>query len=313
MGTVEPRYNEHLYSEQIFLVTWRFVIRRFTVVHFQKSCTSWGEVTNRITETSVTIGRHLEKICLGAERHQPQLSSKLKVYRVVELTTLLYAGETRTFYSRHDAQSLLSELPPQTFQNSWQGGNRQGWHPSVCTVLQKAKFRWPATSPGCLKIAATGARLSWQALGWREQKKRFEYCPKAESHKDLEVENPVLGSRELIARTVQPWRRRVITEARAAEKRRTATEEHRKRASQSCSTTHSCLMGSDWPHNLGPRTYRRWSSVWSYGHLRLSKEEQHPFRSDYFLSLQWLTVSLSNNKEVGLCDRIESLSLCRIV
>ena len=155
MGTVEPRYNEHLYSEQIFLVPWRFVIRRFTVVHFQKSCTSWGEVTNRITETSVTIGRHREKICLGAERHQPQLSSKLKVYRVVELTTLLYAGETRTFYSRHDAQSLLSELPPQTSQNSWQGGNRQGWHPSVCTVLQKAKFRWPAMSPGCLKIAAT--------------------------------------------------------------------------------------------------------------------------------------------------------------
>ena len=137
MGTVEPRYNEHLYSEQIFLVPWRFVIRRFTVVHFQKSCTSWGEVTNRITETSVTIGRHLEKICLGAERHQPQLSSKLKVYRVVELTTLLYAGETQTFYSRHDAQSLLSELPPQTSQNSWQGGNRRGWHPSVCTVLLK--------------------------------------------------------------------------------------------------------------------------------------------------------------------------------
>ena len=155
MGTVEPRYNEHLYSEQIFLVPWRFVIRRFTVVHFQKSCTSWGEVTNRITETSVTIGRHREKICLGAERHQPQLTSKLKVYRVVELTTLLYAGETRTFYSRHDAQSLLSELPPQTSQNSWQGGNRRGWHPSVCTVLQKAKFRWPAMSPGCLKIAAT--------------------------------------------------------------------------------------------------------------------------------------------------------------
>ena len=284
MGTVEPRYNEHLYSEQIFLVPWRFVIRRFTVVHFQKSCTSWGEVTNRITETSVTIGRHLEKICLRAERHQPQLSSKLKVYRVVELTTLLYAGETRTFYSRHDAQSLLSELPPQTSQNSWHGGNRRGWHPSVCTVLQKAKFRWPATSPGCLKIAATGARLSWQALGWREQKKRFEYCPKAESHKDLEVENPVLGSRELIARTVQlgveELSLRPVRQENEGPQQKNTENVPRKAAAP-----HTLVSWVQIDLTTNLRTYRRWSSVWSYGHLRLSKEEQHSFRSDYFLSL----------------------------
>lgn len=267
MGTVEPRYNEHPYSEQIFLVPWRFVIRRFTVVHFQKSCTSWGEVTNRITETSVTIGRHREKVCLGAERHQPQLTSKLKVYRVVELTTLLYAGETRTFYSRHDAQSLLSELPPQTSQNSWHGGNRRGWHPSVCTVLQKAKFRWPATSPGCLKIAATvwsAAVMASARLKGTEE--AFRILPQGRVPQRPWSRKPSTWESRANCKDRSTWRRRVITEARAAEKRRTATEEHRKRASQSCSTTHSCLMGSDWPHNqssdLPPLVFslKLWSS-----------------------------------------------------
>ena len=50
--------------------------------------------------------------------------------------------------------------------------------------------RVPENSIHCMESGCQG-----QLSVGGEQKKRFKYCPKAESHKDLEVENPVLGSR----------------------------------------------------------------------------------------------------------------------
>ena len=105
------------------------------------------EVNNRIAKASVTFGRLRENVW---ERIAIRLSTKLKVYHAVVLTTsfllmwdLDCVQQTRT---RQPAQSYPPELPPQTSphqmagQKSWHGGHRKGGHPQ----------RWypPTESPG---------------------------------------------------------------------------------------------------------------------------------------------------------------------
>ena len=59
------------------------------------------EIYNRIAKASSTFGRLLKTVW---ERRELSLITKLKVYRAVVLTTLLYACETWTVYSRHARQ-----------------------------------------------------------------------------------------------------------------------------------------------------------------------------------------------------------------
>ena len=112
------------------------------VVHSQK----WF-ISILIAKASVTFGRLRENVW---ERIAIRLSTKLKVYHAVVLTTssllmwdLDCVQQTRT---RQPAQSYPPELPPQTSphqmagQKSWHGGHRKGGHPQ----------RWhpPTESPG---------------------------------------------------------------------------------------------------------------------------------------------------------------------
>lgn len=106
-------------------------------------------------------------------------------------------------------------------------------------------------SPECLKIAATVWRAAVGASARLEGNRRSvsNTAPRPSPTKTLKSKTQYLGVAILAnCKDRSTWCQRVTTKARAAEKRSTATEEHRKRASQSCSTTHSCLMGSDWPY-----------------------------------------------------------------
>lgn len=117
---------------------------------------------------------------------------------------------------------------------------------------QKAKFRWPAISPECLKIAATVYRtLSEQALGLAGAEETFQILPHTYGVPQRPG-NQKTSNWESQAKDRPTWRRKVPTGATVRQKNDGPQQKHRsrKRAAQSCSTTHSCLMGSDWPHYL---------------------------------------------------------------
>ena len=60
-----------------------------------------NEVNNRIAKASAAFGRLKQQVW---ERRGIRTETKLKVYRAIVLTTLLYACETWTVYSRHVLQ-----------------------------------------------------------------------------------------------------------------------------------------------------------------------------------------------------------------
>lgn len=60
-----------------------------------------AEINKRIAKASSAFGRMREKVW---ERRGTSTTTKLKVYKAVVLTTLLYACETCTFYRRHENQ-----------------------------------------------------------------------------------------------------------------------------------------------------------------------------------------------------------------
>ena len=64
-----------------------------------------AEINNRISKASSTFRRLREKVW---ERRGISLETKLKVYRAVVLTTLLYGSETWTVYRRHERSSTTS-------------------------------------------------------------------------------------------------------------------------------------------------------------------------------------------------------------
>ena len=64
-----------------------------------------AEINNRVAKASAAFGRLRENVW---ERRGLSLTTKLKVYRAVVLTTLLYACETWTVYSRRSSSSSTS-------------------------------------------------------------------------------------------------------------------------------------------------------------------------------------------------------------
>ena len=83
------------------------VVETFTYLGSTLSCTANidAEINNRISKASSTFRRLREKVW---ERRGISLETKLKVYRAVVLTTLLYGSETWTVYRRHERSSTTS-------------------------------------------------------------------------------------------------------------------------------------------------------------------------------------------------------------
>ena len=237
-----------------------------------------AEVNNRIAKASSAFGRLRENVW---ERRGLSLTTKLQVYRAVVLTTLLYACETWTVYSRHAKQlnhfhlSCLRRLLHIKWQDKIPDTEvlEQAGIPSIHTLLQKAQVRWAGHV-----VRMEDSRLPKQLLygelceGKRSvggQKKRYKDSLKA-SLKDMDIS---VSSWEQLATNRTAWRTKVSTGARAAEKRRTA-EAQRKRAARkaraaSTSTaapTHTCpVCGRALRARIGLishlRTHSRRSSV----------------------------------------------------
>ena len=105
------------------------------------------EVTCRIAKASSVFGRLQSNVW---DRRGISLTTKVKVYQAIVITTLLYAGESWTIYKRHARQlnkfhmSSLHKLlrikwqdkVPNTEVLSGTG------MPSIYTLLSKAQVRW---------------------------------------------------------------------------------------------------------------------------------------------------------------------------
>ena len=228
------------------------------------------EVNSRIAKASAAFGRLRESIW---ERRGLSLATKLKVYHAVVLTTLLYASETWTVYSRHAKQlnhfhlCCLRSLLRIKWQDKIPDTEvlERASIPSVYSLLQKAQARWAGHV-----VRMPDSRLPKQLLygelcqGKRSvggQKKRFKDCLKA-SLNDLDIN---ISSWEPLALDRSTWRTKITTGVHAAEKRRTA-EAQRKRAarkSRAASTsttapTHICpICGRAFRARIGLTSHLR--------------------------------------------------------
>ena len=147
------------------------------------------EVNNRIAKASVTFGRLRENVW---ERIAIRLSTKLKVYHAVVLTTssllmwdLDCVQQTRT---RQPAQSYPPELPAQTSphqmagQKSWHGGHRKGGHPQRWYPLTEnpgymgrpcRQNTWlPTTSRYCRENSVKASGLLGQKKSFKDMHQR---------------------------------------------------------------------------------------------------------------------------------------------
>ncbi len=167
--------------------------------------------------------------CLGAERTQ---SHHQAVYRVVVLTTLLYACETWTVYSRHAEQHNRFHLSclRTRLRIKWQDKTPdtevldQAGISSIHSLLQQAQIRWTGHV-----VRMTDSRLPKQLLYGElcedkrsvgGQKKRYEDCIKA-SLQDLNIKLNVRNWEQLPTNRTA-WRSKIFRGVRAAERRRTA-------------------------------------------------------------------------------------------
>ena len=209
-----------------------------------------SEVKNRIAKASSAFGRLRENVW---ERRGLSLTTKLKVYQAVVLTTLLYACETWTVYSRHAKQlnhfhmSCLRRLLNIKWQDKIPDTEvlERAGIPSVHTLLQKAQARWAGHV-----VRMPDSRLPKQLLygelsqGKRSvggQKKRFKDCLKA-SLKSLDID---LTTWETLAQDRPSWRGKLSSGARAAEARR-IREAQTKRAMRKARTASTATSAS--PH-----------------------------------------------------------------
>jgi len=106
-----------------------------------------AEVNNRIVKASSAFGRLKKTVW---ERRGISQRNKIKVYRVVVLTTLLYGCETWTIYRRHEKQLQQFNLRclRSILKIRWQDKIpntevlERAELPSVITTMRKAQTRW---------------------------------------------------------------------------------------------------------------------------------------------------------------------------
>ncbi|XP_063589627.1 uncharacterized protein LOC134766625 [Penaeus indicus] len=105
------------------------------------------EISARIAKASSTFGRLRNNVW---ERRGISLQTKLKVYRTIILTTLLYGCEAWTMYRRHERQvnhfhlSCLRNLLHIRWQDKVPDTEvlKQANLPSITTVIRKSQLRW---------------------------------------------------------------------------------------------------------------------------------------------------------------------------
>ena len=106
-----------------------------------------AEVNTRIAKASSAFGRLRKNVW---ERRGIRLQTKIKVYRAVVLTTLLYGNETWTTYRRHEQKlnhfhlSCLRNILHIKWQDKIPNTEvlKQANLPSVTQAIRKSQLRW---------------------------------------------------------------------------------------------------------------------------------------------------------------------------
>ena len=202
------------------------------------------EVTTRIAKASSAFGRLKDNVW---DRRGISISTKLKVYRAVVLTTLLYGSESWTVYARHARQlnHFHTTCLRRLLRIKWQDKipdtevlSRTNL-PSIHTLLQKAQLRWAGHV-----ARMPDSRLPKQLLyGELQEGKRGRGCPKKRYKDTLKASLKAFSinteSWESDAQDRPHWRCVVTSGAKTAEsqKQSAAQEKRAARKARAASTS----------------------------------------------------------------------------
>ncbi|XP_063593893.1 uncharacterized protein LOC134770856 [Penaeus indicus] len=204
-----------------------------------------SEISARIAKASSTFGRLRNNVW---ERRGISLQSKLKVYRAVILTTLLYGCEAWTMYRRHERQvnhfhlsclrnllhiRSLDKVPDTEVM-------KQANLPSITTVIRKSQLRW-AGHVSRMSDHRIPKQLFYGELcqGKRRvggQRKRYKDSLKV-SLKDFNIESE---SWESLASDTPTWRCLIAKGATTAEERRSLQTETKREARKARAISNKC-------------------------------------------------------------------------
>ncbi len=191
------------------------------------------EINSRIAKASAAFGRLRSNVW---ERKGIKLLTKIKVYRAVVMTTLLYACESWTIYSRH-AKALnhfhmtcLRRLMNIKWQDRIPDTEVlvRANLPSIFTLLQKAQVRWAGHVHRMSDMRLPKLLLYGELVHGKRraggQRKRFKDCLKA-SLKSLNINH---DSWESLAVDSNSWRSTINNAAQDAEKLRIEDQRSRR-------------------------------------------------------------------------------------
>jgi len=202
------------------------------------------EVNSRIAKASAAFGRLRPTVW---ERRGISTETKLKVYRAVVLTALLYACESWTVYSRHARRlnhfhtTSLRKLLHIRWQDKVPDTEvlERANLPSIHTLLQKNQVRWAGhvarMSDERIPKQLLYGELSTGSRTHGGQKKRFKDSLKV-SLKSFNIDTDTW---EELAQNRSSWRAQVSKGAMSAEENRTGTAKEKRhlRKTRSTSTT----------------------------------------------------------------------------
>ena len=229
------------------------------------------EINARIAKASSAFGRLRPTVW---DRKGVHLTTKLKVYRAIVLTTLLYASETWTIYQRHAKKlnrfhlTCLRKLLRVKWQDKVPDTEilEQTGMCSISTMLHKTQLRWAGHI-----TRMTDERLPKRILygelvnGARSrggQKKRFKDTLKV-SLKDFGIDT---DSWETVAKNRSAWRGAVKQGATTFETQRTTLAKTRREARKASSSRSSSTSAGSLSCPHCTRTFR--ARIGLISHLR---------------------------------------------
>ena len=231
------------------------------------------ETDGRIAKASAAFGRLRSSVW---EREGVSQTTKIKVYRAVVLTTLLYASETWTVYQRH-AKKLnrfhlccLRKLLRVRWQDKVPDTEilEQSGMPSIFALLRQRQLRWAGhvsrMSDKRLPKRLLYGELQSGARSHGGQKKRFKDTLKV-SMKDFNID-PTLW--EALAQNRPAWREAVTKGAKKYEQQRlhaAKTKRAARKARADCNPTPPAAAAS-WPCPHCKRDFR--ARIGLISHLR---------------------------------------------
>ncbi|RUS74667.1 hypothetical protein EGW08_017573 [Elysia chlorotica] len=226
-------------------------------VHVSRNVHIDDEIDGRIAKASAAFGRLRSSVW---EREGVSQTTKIKVYRAVVLSTLLYANETRTVYQIYAMRLNRFHLCclRKLLRASWQNMVpdtviiEQSGIPSVFTLLRQTKLRWVGhvsrMSDESPPKRVLYGELKSGARSHGGQKKRFKDTLKA-SMKNFNIDSTLW---EFLAQNRPAWREAVTKGAKMHEQQRIhapKTKQTARKVRANCNpTTHATAAPQLCPH-----------------------------------------------------------------